>query len=82
MKIDRTCALASAAAHDLNEELTIICSCLYDSLATLEPGHPARALLDDARRAAQRCAWKSYGLLNYAARAGVPPIRSRMEALL
>ena len=81
-KIDRASALVSAAAHDFNEELTIICSSLADSISTLEPGHPARALLMEARGAAQRCAWKAAGLLNYMARAGIRPIRRSLESLL
>ncbi|HWC96031.1 MAG TPA: hypothetical protein VG456_04765 [Candidatus Sulfopaludibacter sp.] len=78
----RAYAVASAAAHDLNDELTIIFSTVCDSLSALEPGHPARAMLLDARSAAQRCAWKASGLLNFTARAGVPPIRTSLESLL
>jgi hypothetical protein len=39
-------------------------------------------MLLDARSAAQRCAWKASGLLNYTARAGLPPIRTSLENLL
>ena len=51
---DRACAVAAAAAHDLNDELTIIVNTTSHSLETLEPGHPARPLLLDLQRAAQR----------------------------
>jgi cytosine/adenosine deaminase-related metal-dependent hydrolase len=81
-KHDRACAVAAAAAHDLNDELTIIFSSVCDSIGILEPGHPARALLLDARCAAQRCAWKASGLLNYSARACVQPVRTPLETLL
>jgi hypothetical protein len=74
--------VAAAAAHDLNDELTIIFSTVCDSIASLEPGHPARAMLLDARSAAQRCAWKASGLLNFTARAGVRPARTPLETLL
>lgn len=82
LKHDRACAVAAAAAHDLNDELTIIFSSVCDSLSALESGHPARALLLDARSASQRCAWKTYGLLNYSAREGVQPVRTTLERLL
>jgi len=81
-KADRAFAVAAAAAHDLNDELTIIFSSVCDSLSSLEPGHPARQLLLEARSAAQRCAWKASGLLNFSARAGVQPVRTSLESLL
>src|ERR1035438_609816 len=49
---------------------------------TLEPGHPARPLLLDLQRAAQRCVWKASGLLNYSARRGSPPVNASMERLI
>ncbi len=79
---DRACAVAAAAAHDLNDELTIILNTTSFSLETLEPGHPARPLLLDLQRAAQRCAWKASGLLNYSARRGAPPVNAPMERLI
>ncbi len=81
-RIDRTSAIASAVAHDFNNELTIIFSGICDSLSSLDPGHPARESLLEARSAAQRCAWKASGLLNYAARLGVRPLRRSLESLL
>ena len=80
--IDHTATVASAAAHDLNEELTIIFSSVCDSLSALGAEHPARPLLLAARSAAQRCAWKASGLLNYTARMGVGPVRNSFESLL
>ncbi len=81
-RTNRTGAVAAAAAHDLNDELTIIFSSICDSISSLGPSHPARALLLDARSATQRCAWKASGLLNYTARQGVRPVRASLEALL
>jgi hypothetical protein len=79
---DRACAVAAAAAHDLNDELTIIVNTTSYSLQTLEPGHPARPLLLDLQRAAQRCAWKTSGLLNYGARRGFRAPNVPMERLI
>ena len=81
-KSHRACAVAAAAAHDLNDELTIIFSSVCDSISALEPGHPARELLLEARSAVQRCAWKASGLLNYSAHQGVRPVAMPLEAIL
>jgi hypothetical protein len=79
---DRACAVAAAAAHDLNDELTIIVNTTSHSLETLEPGHPARPFLLDLQRAAQRCVWKTSGLLNYGVRRGCRPVNVPMERLI
>ena len=81
-KNDRACAVAAAAAHDLNNELTVILSSVTTSISVLEPGHPARPLLLELRSAAQRCAWKASGLLNYGARGGARPSPAPMESLI
>ena len=67
-KNDRACAVAAAAAHDLNNELTVILSSVTTSIAALEADHPARPWLLELRSAAQRSAWKVSGLLNFAGR--------------
>ena len=79
---DRACAVAAAAAHDLNDELTIIVNTALSSLQTLEPGHPARPLLLELQRAAQRCIWKASGLLKYGAPKGSRPVSASMEHLI
>jgi len=81
-RADRICAVAAAAAHDLNDELTVILSSVINSLHNLEPGHPARTALLDLQSAAQRCAWKSSGLLNFSARKGARPSSVTLEELL
>jgi len=81
-KADRACAVAAAAAHDLNDELTIIINTASTSLAMLEPGHPARPFLTEMQRSVQRCTWKTSGLLNYGARRGVAPVHGPMERLI
>ena len=78
---DRACAVAAAAGHDLNDELTIILNTAAYSLQTLEPGHPARPLLLEMQRSAQRCIWKTSGLLNYGARR-TRPVNVPMERLI
>ena len=82
IKNDRACAVAAAAAHDLNNELTVILSSVTNSISALEPGHPARPLLLELRSAAQRCAWKASSLLNYSARGGARPSPAPMESLM
>jgi hypothetical protein len=79
---DRAYAIVSAAARDLNDELTIIVNSAAGSIESLEPGHPARPLLLDLQGAAQRCIWKTSGLLNYGARHGVKPAPVAMERLI
>ena len=80
-KADRLSAIAAAAAHDLNDELTVILSSVTSSLRELEPGHPARDMLLDRQSAAQRCAWKASGLLNFSARHGARPCAATFERL-
>ena len=79
---DRITAIASAAAHDLNDELTIILNGATLSIENLEPGHPARSLLRHIQWAAQRCVWKTSGLLNYGNRRGHKPVPIPMERLM
>jgi hypothetical protein len=81
-KTAHACAVAAAAAHDFNNELTVILSGLSGVLEALGPDHPARELLLDMRAAAQRCVWSSYGLLNYGSRANATPVRASLDYLL
>jgi signal transduction histidine kinase len=81
-RTERAGAVATAAAHDLNNELTVILSSVNESLERLGPTHPAHAMLLDLRRAAQRCAWMTNDLLNYGARKGVHPSPTPLQALL
>jgi hypothetical protein len=82
MGADRVCAVAAAAAHDLNDELTVILTSVTATIGRLAPGDPARALLLDLQSAAQRCAWKACGLLNFTARQGARPSAATMERLV
>ena len=74
--------MAAAAAHDWNEELTVILSSIDSLLETVTASGPARQILLELRGAAQRCAWKSSGLLNFAARRGARPSAASMESLI
>ena len=79
---DRAVAVAAAAAHDLNDDLTIILTSVTDSLRSLDPQHPARPFLLDLRSAAQRCAWTASGLLNFTARRGARPSAATLDGLV
>ncbi len=78
-KADRLSTAAAAVAHDLNNELTVILTSVARSIEALEPGHPSRELLLDLQGAAQRCAWKTSGLLNYSVRLGARPVAASFE---
>jgi signal transduction histidine kinase len=80
MNTDRAGIVAAAAAHELNNELTVILSSVTESLHRLEPDHPARAYLLDLRAAAQRCTWKASALLNLCARYHTP-VRASFDSL-
>ncbi len=82
VRIDRAYVVAAAAARDFNDELTVILSSLDAALDHLETGHPALPLLFDLQGAAQRCVWKSAGLMEFSARRGVPPTALPLESLL
>jgi hypothetical protein len=79
---NRACAVAAAAAHDFNNELTVIMSGVTAALGALDAQHPARALLLDIQAAAQRCVWKASGLLNFSARVNPGPTRASFEYLI
>jgi hypothetical protein len=81
-RADRVCAVAAAAAHDLNDELTVILTSVHHTIRSLAPDHPARPFLLDLQDAARRCAWKASGLLNFTARRGARPSAACMERLV
>lgn len=57
--------LASGAAHDVNNQLTVVLGQLELCADSLGPGHPATKQLDQARKATQRCAEVTRALLTY-----------------
>ena len=80
--LDRSCAVAAAAAHDLNNELTVILSSVGAALAIIGEKDPAHSLLLDLQAAAQRCVWKASALLNYSARVSPGTVRASLEHLI
>ena len=80
-RADRASAVAAAAAHDINDEMTIILNSTWASLQMLEPGHPARLFLYDLSAAAQRCVWKTSAMLNFSTRQGTYPLCTPLERL-
>jgi hypothetical protein len=81
-KTNHACAVAAAAAHGFNNELTVILSSVSDALDSVGPQHPAHEMLLDIQAAAQRCVWQSYGLLNFSARVSSHPVRASFEYLI
>jgi hypothetical protein len=81
-KADQAYAVAAAAAHDFNEELTVILSSVNNSIEALEPGHPARPHLLDLQFAAERCARTTSGLLAYSFSHGLRPLATPFETLI
>jgi C4-dicarboxylate-specific signal transduction histidine kinase len=81
-KVDHAYAVAAAAAHDLNDDLTVILSSVSDSIHALEPGHPARPYLLDLQEAAERCTRTTSGLLAYSFREGRQNRAVSLEALI
>jgi len=81
-KADRVSTAAAAVAHDLNDELTVILTSVNRTIENLDPGDPSRDLLLDLQSAAQRCAWKASGLLNYSVRLGGRTVAAPFEALI
>jgi hypothetical protein len=81
-RADRAVAVAAAAAHDLNDDLTVILTSVADSLRALDPQHPVHPLLLELRSAAQRCAWTASGLLNFTARRGARPSAATFDRLV
>jgi len=79
---DPACVLAATAAHDFNNELTVILSSVANLIDTLQPGHPAMLQALDLQEAARRCARKSSGLLQFGWRRGARPSRLPLEVLI
>ena len=75
-------AVTAAAAHDINDELTIILGSIGAWLATTPADNPDRDLLLAVRASVQRCAWKTAALLEASERKGVRPSAAPVERLL
>ena len=81
-KPDRATAVVAAAAHDVNDELTVILNAVAASLDMLPPDHPLYHALIEAQCAAHRLAQRAEGMLCFSARRGQRPAPSNVEALL
>ena len=69
----RAIAVAAIAAHDLNEELTILL-CAGDQLLRMTPANdPRRPMLTEMHKASCRATWMAANLLNFASRHGARP---------
>ncbi|MGA3261087.1 MAG: hypothetical protein ABSE35_19555 [Bryobacteraceae bacterium] len=71
-----------AAAHEFNDELTVILNAVAESLEALPKAHPLYRGLIEAQCAAHRCAQRAEGMLCFSARRGLRPAPSCAEALL
>ena len=81
-RADHAYAVAAAAAHDLNEDLTVILSTVRNSILELEPDHPARPHLLELERAAERCKRTASGLLAYSFGRGGRPMAAPFDQLI
>jgi len=81
-KPDRVTAALAAAAHDVNDELTVILNAVAESLDALPVAHPLYHGLIEAQCAAHRLAQRAEGMLCFSARRGQRPAPSCEEALL
>jgi hypothetical protein len=81
MPTDRTGTIAATAAHDLNNELTVILNSVTESLRHLEAGHPSHGYLLELRASAQRCVSKAAALLSFCARHNHRSARASFESL-
>jgi len=81
-KTDRATAVVAAAAHEFNDELTVILNAVAQSLEALPSAHPLYRGLIEAQCAAHRCALRAEGMLCFSARRGLRPAPSCVEALL
>ena len=81
-KTDRATAVVAAAAHEFNDELTVILNAVAETLEALPKAHPLYRGLIEAQYAAHRCAQRAEGMLCFSARRGLRPAPSCVEALL
>lgn len=81
-RTDRATAVLAAAAHEFNDELTVIMNAVAESLDALPPHHPVYHGLIEAQCAAHRLAQRTQGMLSFSARRGLRPAPSSMEAML
>jgi hypothetical protein len=81
-KTDRAFAVAASAAHEWNNDLTVILSSARSTMLELEPGHPARPHVVELQHAAERCAGIAGNLLHYTARRADGAVRAQFATLV
>jgi len=81
-RLDHATAVVAAAAHEFNDDLTVILNAVAETLDALPPAHPAYPHLIDAQCAAHRCARRAAAMLAFSARRGLRPVPARVDALL
>jgi len=81
-KTDHATAVVAAAAHEFNDELTVILNAVAESLDALPVAHPIYRRLIDAQCAAHRCAHRAEGMLGFSARRGLRPMPLCVETLV
>jgi hypothetical protein len=78
----KSLAVMVAASSDLNDELVIAMTSIQEAFEYVEFDDPIRPYLLDLRSALQRMAWKSSGMLNYAARNGGKALGASLERII
>lgn len=80
--IDRQRAIGAACAHDLNDELTIIMNATQEARLRCTLDYHTMWLLNRIQDAADRCTWKTTGLLTQSLRGKVTPSPASMERII
>jgi len=81
-KTDQVYLLAAVAAHELNNELTVILSSVATVIEALDPEDPVRLQALELQEAARRCAQKASGLLRFGGRRGARAMRTSLARLI
>jgi hypothetical protein len=76
------CAVAAAAANELNDELTIILTAVQNTLRSLPETANERIALLELRAAARRSATTTSALLEFTGRRGTRASAASMHALM
>jgi hypothetical protein len=74
--------IALAAAHDLNDEITLILNALVEAEGQTGANTYLRDMVAEAKHAAQRVVWKVAGLANHVNAMGAKPQAVPMERVM
>jgi len=81
-KVERIASVSAAASHDLNDELTIIRMSTELLIRKANPGDPHWRVLMDLKLAADKCAWKTAGLLIFSGLKGAQTCAATLERMI